>query len=89
MCREAGLDCQVITGSRNGDPWSWNLICCDGVYYHVDLLASLSAGNLLRKADAQMYGYVWDYAAYPAAGAVSEPETTETQPLETAETEAE
>ena len=89
MCREAGMDCQVITGSRNGDPWSWNLICCDGVYYHVDLLASLSAGKLVRKADAQMYGYVWDYAAYPAAGAVSEPETTETQPQQTAETEAE
>lgn len=81
MCREAGLDCQVITGSRNGEPWSWNLICCDGVYYHVDLLSSLSAGKMLRKADGEMQGYVWDYAAYPAAGSVYKEEPAETQPV--------
>ena len=81
MCREAELDCRVITGSRNGEPWSWNLICCDGVYYHVDLLSSLSAGKMLRKADGEMQGYVWDYDAYPAAGAVYSEEPVETQPV--------
>ena len=80
MCREAGLDCQVITGSRNGEPWSWNLICCDGVYYHVDLLSSLNAGRLQRLSDKEMQGYVWDYAAYPAAEPVYQELPTEPQP---------
>lgn len=79
MCREAGLDCRVITGSRNGEPWSWNLICCDGMYYHVDLLSSLSAGKMLRYTDEDMQAYVWDYAAYPASEAVIQQEPTEPQ----------
>ena len=67
MCREAGLDCREVTGSRYGEPWSWHLICSDGVYYHVDLLASLTLGKMQRLTDEDMQGYVWDYAAYPSA----------------------
>ena len=80
MCREAGLECLVITGSRNGEPWTWNLICCDGVYYHVDLLSSLAAGKMIRLTDDDMQGYVWDYAAYPAAEPVYQEEPTQPQP---------
>lgn len=80
MCREAGLECLVITGSRNGEPWTWNLICCDGVYYHVDLLSSLASGKMIRLTDEDMQGYVWDYAAYPAAEPVYQEEPTQPQP---------
>lgn len=80
MCREAGLECLVITGSRNGEPWTWNLICCDGVYYHVDLLSSLASGKMIRLTDDDMQGYVWDYAAYPAAEPVYQEEPTQPQP---------
>lgn len=65
MCRDAGLECMVITGTRNGEPWVWNIICEDGFYWHVDLLGSSEAGQLQKWLDADMEGYVWDYSAYP------------------------
>lgn len=68
MCRKAGLDCQMITGTKAGEPWFWNIICEDGVYYHVDLLRSYGAGMYMKFADGEMEGYVWDYAAYPQCG---------------------
>lgn len=64
MCRRAELDCQVVNGTRNGEPWFWNLICVDETYYHVDVL---SFGGFAQLTDAQMGGYVWDYSAYPAS----------------------
>ena len=66
MCRSADLDCRTVTGTRNGEAWYWNLICEDGRYYHVDLLASSETGELIRLTDQEMEGYVWDYSAYPA-----------------------
>ena len=66
MCREAGLDCRVITGTRSGDPWVWNLICIDGVYRHLDLLRCRQQHNYHTHIDSEMTGYVWDYSAYPA-----------------------
>ncbi len=68
MCRQADLECQVVSGTRNGEAWYWNLICEDGVYYHVDLLQSSATGRIQKLTDAQMNGYVWDYSAYPASG---------------------
>lgn len=65
MCAKAGLECLVVTGTRLGDPWTWNMICDSGRYYHVDLLAS-APNNFFREIiDADMVGYVWDYSAYP------------------------
>ncbi len=79
MCRRTGLDCQVVTGTKAGDPWYWNIICEDGVYYHVDLLRSSAAGAYQKLADWNMDGYVWDYAAYPQCGIPEETnETPET-----------
>lgn len=68
MCRRAGLDCRIVSGTREGEPWFWNIICEDGVYYHVDLLRSYQMGSYQKLADADMAGYVWDYTAYPVCG---------------------
>ena len=92
MCRQAGLDCRVVTGTRGGEPWVWNMICVDGVYSHVDLLRSRDAGRLVRNSQNGMNGYVWDYSAYPEAlplKPVVSPQTQPTQPepTETAPTE--
>ena len=65
MCRQAELECQIVTGTRNGEPWYWNLICQDGAYYHVDLLRSYAAGEMELLTGEEMEGYVWDYSAYP------------------------
>lgn len=66
MCQRAGLECHVVVGTRNGEPWCWNIVRDDGYYYHVDLLASLALGKLTPMTDENMSDYVWDYSAYPA-----------------------
>lgn len=78
MCRAAGLECVTVTGTRSGEPWTWNLICQDDVYYHVDLLRSNEQGKFQRFADSEMAGYVWDYSAYPGTTAeATEPSDAE------------
>ena len=70
MCRNADLDCRIVTGTRNGEPWTWNMIREGESYYHVDLLRCSETGSYQLQTDAQMEGYIWDYSAYPVcAGA--------------------
>lgn len=64
MCREAGLECQTVSGTRDGESWYWNMIVVDGVYYHVDLLRCNEMEGFAMNTDSQMEGYVWDYTAY-------------------------
>ena len=74
MCSKAGLDCQIVTGTRAGEPWNWNMVCSNGYYYHVDLLS----GEFAMLTDGQMGEYVWDYSAYPACtGEPAVPEGTD------------
>lgn len=86
MCRRAGLECLTVTGTHSGEPRTWNIICDNGVYYHVDLLRCNLEGRYRGCSDWEMSGYVWDYSAYPACGGVQEeqpaPTETETQPEE-------
>ena len=65
MCRSAGLECTTVTGTRSGEPWTWNIVLDDGRYYHVDLLRSNLSGQFRELTDEEMTTYVWDYSAYP------------------------
>jgi len=86
MCRSAGLECMTVTGTRSGEPWTWNIILDDGCYYHVDLLRSNVNSQFQEYTDTQMENYVWDYSAYPVCiGTEAEEETTD--PTISAETE--
>lgn len=80
MCRQAGLQCQVVYGTRQAEPWFWNIVQIDGVYYHVDLLRCHELGDYQTRSDVQMEGYVWDYEAYPVCGVTEEPESGEEKP---------
>lgn len=82
MCHQAGLECMTVTGTRAGEPWTWNMIYDNDAksYYHVDLLYSNAAGSYLQMADAEMSGYVWDYSAYPAAEGVQPEIPNPTEP---------
>lgn len=84
MCRRAGLECLTVTGTHAGEPRTWNIICDNGVYYHVDLMRCNEDGAFRVRSDREMGGYVWDYSAFPACGSMWEEvpeETTEsTQP---------
>ncbi len=64
MCRQSGLECLVVSGTRQGQSHYWNIVYDDGVYYHVDLLS----GSFRERSDDDMDGYVWDYSAYPLCG---------------------
>ena len=76
MCRRAEVECQVVVGTRRGEPWYWNMVLDDGYYHHVDLLACQQWGSYRELTDAQMGDYVWDYSAYPVCtGRPVEPET--------------
>ena len=75
MCREAGLECQVVTGTRAGIPWYWNIVCIDEAYFHLDLLRAKEYGEFLLMDDSIIDdGYVWDFTAYPQCGRVEEEE---------------
>ena len=64
MCRQTGLECNVVSGTKNGEAWYWNLIRVDDQWYHVDLLEASAGGEFVCFENEQMQGYVWDYSAY-------------------------
>ena len=78
MCRNVDLECMVVSGTCQGEARTWNIVCVDGAYYHVDLLRSNELGSFTKYTDDQMEGYVWDYSAYPACEGVTmlSPDTT-------------
>ena len=85
MCRVAGLECMTVTGTRDGEPWCWNIVLDNDRYFHVDLLRSNDLGGFREFTDAEMNGYVWDYSAYPACNPMTTvveqpPEGTEETP---------
>lgn len=65
MCRQSGLECLVVTGTRSGEPWYWNIVLDGERYVHVDLLRCSDLGGFRKFSDEDMIGYVWDYSAYP------------------------
>lgn len=99
MCRWAGLECLVVTGTRSGEPWVWNIVQDNGNYQHVDLLQCSAQGKFRELADREMTGYVWDYSAYPECPVIRPAETAEetggqpqsteaaTEPAETEQTQ--
>ena len=67
LCRRMDLECITVSGTKNGESWYWNLICVEGVYYHLDLLQCSADGGFATRTDGQMTDYVWDYNAYPVS----------------------
>lgn len=66
MCSKADLECYVVSGTRNGEPWSWNIVRDGNRYYHIDLLRADAMGGFQCWTDQEMEGYIWDYSSYPA-----------------------
>ena len=93
MCRRAGLECRIVSGTGNGEPLFWNIIRIDGKYHHLDLLECNRSGIFRICGDEEMTGYVWDYSGYPECLAyvdhASLTEPTEEPTVETSENETE
>ena len=85
MCRQAGLECHIVKGTRLGEPWTWNIVKDNGNYYHVDVLRSSAEGGFDKYLDHEMSGYVWDYSAYPECDVVYVPSLEDQEETEAAE----
>ena len=59
MCTRAGIECNVVTGTRNAEKWHWNELILDGNVYYADLLASKQKGELVLCTEENMAGYHW------------------------------
>jgi len=86
MCRESGMNCLVVTGTRWGEAWYWNLVEDETGWHHVDIPRCAEEVGYQTRTDAEMEGYVWDYAAYPASTAPEEVPTEPSEPAEPTET---
>lgn len=65
MCRNADLACYVVSGTKSGQPYFWNIIQENDTFYHVDIPQSIKEDHFLRLHDDEMLDYVWNYSAYP------------------------
>ena len=69
MCSRIGLEARMVSGKRGGELRWWNMVCIEGNWYHLDLMAG-SQFELLT--DEHMTGYEWDREAYPATAVTAE-----------------
>ena len=83
VCDRAGVECRTVTGLRQGQEHTWNIISFDGEYRHVDLEANILEGTGLRfRTDGEMTEYYWQQSEYPACIATVEPVPEEQPPAE-------
>lgn len=79
MCRQAGVECLTVSGTRNGEARFWNIVKDGDDYAHVDILRCIQAGYFRQRSDNEMSGYVWDYSEYPACNGQYEAPTEQTE----------
>lgn len=61
------MECYTVSGLKDGESYTWNIISADGYYRHVDLYRCvLERGTLVLESDGEMSGYYWDQEEYPA-----------------------
>ena len=65
MCRKAGLDCEMVTGLRDGEAWCWNVLRYRGKQYHVDLVCCNENSSFVLTDGKDMQGYEWDTSVFP------------------------
>lgn len=59
MCRQAGLECRTVTGTRNGIEWSWNRVVISNRVYYIDLIDAEQTGRFYLRTASEMSGYAW------------------------------
>ena len=62
MCRQIGLECDTVSGTKSGEALHWNILRIDDMDYHLDLLACNENGIFAVKTAEEMEGYIWDYS---------------------------
>ncbi len=87
ICDQAGLECHTVTGLKNGEDYTWNILRLDGQYRHLDLAdCVLSHKGLVLMTDGQMgAAYYWDPTRYPACEIPELPAALQPTPPEPSE----
>lgn len=65
MCSRVGLECDVVSGLRDGEQWYWNAFQYRGQTYHIDLLRCNENNMFVLTHGKELTGYEWDIAAFP------------------------
>lgn len=60
MCNMAGLECYIVHGMRNGEPWTWNMVKTGENYAYVDLIRCRENRFFRLRSESEMYEYTWD-----------------------------
>ena len=70
LCASLGIRAHIIEGSKNGEPYYWNLLEIGEEVFHVDLRRYVEQGEKdmipLYDEDLLAEGYIWDRTLYPA-----------------------
>ena len=76
MCTDSAVNCITVHGTKDGEPYDWNILELDSGVWHVDVNADAQSGQpeLRLLTDADMGGYEWDTASTPACVGFFEPE---------------
>lgn len=67
LCDKLDIGCIVVNGVHNNEPHFWNIVHCNGQYYHIDC-ADLREDTLtMLRCDEEMEeDYSWNNELYPA-----------------------
>lgn len=75
ICDRAGMECHLVTGMKDGEPYVWNILRTGTYYRHLDLTQCLLDGaGLVLRTDGEMGRYYWNTGQFPACVAPAEPE---------------
>lgn len=70
ICDQAGVECYTVTGMRDSEACTWNIVGIDGSYRHLDLQRCvLQLEQLTLWTDNEMSGYYWNTEQYPTCQA--------------------
>jgi len=66
ICQQIPMDCYVVNGLRDGEPWTWNIVSYDGYYRHLDLHSCImEEQTLVLRTDEEMSRYYWNASQFP------------------------
>lgn len=73
LCRQAGIDCQLVQGTLGDTPHWWNLITLEGTSWMVDITQGNTESDFLHNDDTlSAAGFHWSREDYPVCdGAIS------------------
>lgn len=69
LSEQAGITCQLVKGTLDGEPHCWNIITLGEESWHLDVTRSDPEGDFLHGDGAMAdSGYNWSQEDYPACG---------------------